>query len=66
MYPVKNYDPDWTLFVLKDLMNFFEANGMEKSAAAVSKASLAVAGEIQEFEDSHDIFCLPRVGRLTH
>lgn len=66
MLPVKEYDPDWTLCVLEDLKTFFETNDMEKSAAAVSRASLAVAREIQEVADYQGVFYLPRAGHNTH
>ena len=66
MLPVKEYDPDWTLCVLEDLKTFFEANDMKKSAAAVSRASLAVAGEIQEVVNNQNVLCLPRSGLTTH
>ena len=66
MLPVKEYDPNWTLCVLEDLKIFFESNDMEKSAAAVSRASLVVAGEIQEIVDNQNTLCLPRAGLTTH
>ena len=48
MLPVKDYDSDWALCVLRDLESFFEANEMPKSAAAMSGAHFVVAGEIRD------------------
>ena len=63
---MKEYDPNWTLCVLEDLKNFFEANDMEKSAVAVSRASLVVAGEIQDMVSNQNALCLPRAGLTIH
>ena len=42
----KPYDAEWTLDVLKDLQNFYSANGMPDSEREVVKLQRAVRNEI--------------------
>ena len=47
MVPEKPYDAEWTLDVLKDLQEFFSANGMPDSEREVVKLQCVIMNEIK-------------------
>ena len=48
MLPVQDYDPEWTLYVVEDLKNFFFHIGFDRAVAQLSEASNVIEQEIQE------------------